>query len=464
MSPEPTANITMLTGNPKSAVIKIAGPMMIAMILMTVYNLVDAIWVAGLGSNALAAIGFVFPVFFILMGLGNGLGAGVGSAISRYIGANDKQSADSAGMQGLVVTLVLTLIVTVPLFLWGSQIFLLMGAGPATSLATEYGAIVFGFGILFTFMGVGSAMLRSEGNAKRAMYAMLTSSVINIILDPILIYWAGWGIAGAAWATVISAFFVILLMVYWYGIKRDTYVSLTWRTYAPDWQKIKEILGVGIPATFEFLLMSVLTIFINITLVTTGGTDAVAVYSAGWRVVQMAIIPMIAISTAVVAVGGAAFGAKQYENLKVVHTYAIQIGVGIGLLLSAFTYIAAPWITMLFTYTPESAALAPEIITFLQIMVFFYPFVPLGMMTSTIFQAVGKGTTSLIITMLRTVIFIAFFAWLFGVALEWGTTGVWGGIVAGDIFGSAVAYFWGRRYINGLISGTKNAVAAKDTT
>ena len=252
--------------------------MMIAMLLMTVYNLVDAIWVAGLGSNALAAIGFIFPVFFILMGLGNGMGAGVGSAISRYIGANDKTSADSAGMQGLVITLILTLFLPVPLFLWGNQIFLLMGAGPAASLAAEYGAIVFGFGFLFTFLGVGSAMLRSEGNAKRAMYAMLTSSVINIVLDPILIYWAGWGIAGAAWATVISAFIVFVMMVYWYGIKRDTYVSLPWKTYAPDWGKIKEILGVGVPATFEFLLMSVLTIFINSTLVIVGGIDAVAVY------------------------------------------------------------------------------------------------------------------------------------------------------------------------------------------
>ena len=134
---------------------------------------------------------------------------------------------------------------------------------------------------------------------------------------------------------------------------------------------------------------------------------------------------MVAISTAVVAVGGAAFGAKQYENLKVVHTYAVRIGVGIGLLVSAFTFIAAPWITLLFTYTPESAALAPEIIVFLQIMVFFYPFIPLGMMSSTLFQAVGKGTTSLIITVLRTVVFIALFAWIFGIALSWGTNGVW---------------------------------------
>jgi putative MATE family efflux protein len=464
MNSESTVNVAMLTGDPKSAVRKIAGPMMIAMILMTVYNLVDGIWVAGLGSDALAAIGFIFPVFFVLMGLGNGLGAGVGSAISRYIGANDKAGADSAGMQGLVITLILTLFLTIPLFLWGNQIFLMMGAGPAASLATEYGAIVFGFGILFTFMGVGSAMLRSEGNAKRAMYAMLVSSVINIVLDPILIYWAGWGIAGAAWATVISAFIVCLMLVYWYGIKRDTYVSLPWKTYTPDWRKIKEILGVGIPATFEFLLMSVLTIFINTILVVVGGIDAVAVYSAGWRVVQMAIIPMVAISTAVVAVGGAAYGAKQYDNLKVVHSYAIRIGVGIGLLLSIFTYLAAPWITLLFTYSPESAALAPEIIVFLQIMIFFYPFIPLGMMSSTLFQCVGKGTTSLIITVIRTVVFIALFAWLFGIAFSWGTNGVWWGIVAGDIVGGLIAYFWAHWYVRGLLSTQRKSASKKNST
>src|SRR5512136_1872904 len=109
--------IALLMGDPKKAIIKLSGPMIVAMFLMSTYNIVNAIWVAGLGSDALAAVGFVTPLFMILIGLGSGLGAGVASLISRRIGAKNKAGADSAAVHALLLVLVLSATLTIPLIL-----------------------------------------------------------------------------------------------------------------------------------------------------------------------------------------------------------------------------------------------------------------------------------------------------------------------------------------------------------
>ena len=193
-------------------------------------------------------------------------------------------------------------------------------------------------------------------------------------------------------------------------------------------------------------------IFINMLLVITAGTDAVAVYTAGWRVVFFAIIPLVAIATSVISVAGAAFGARQYEKIRTAHSFSVMLGVGISLVISVITYIFAPQIALIFTYSADSAHLAPDIALFLATMCLFYPFVPPGIMSGSIFQATGKGITSLMITILRNLAFIALFAYLFGIVLGFGEHGVWWGIVAGDILGGTVAYLWARYYISRLIA------------
>jgi putative MATE family efflux protein len=199
-----TSGMRTLMGDPKKAILKLGVPMMLAMSVQTVYNLVDTFWVSGLGADALAAIGFVFPFFMSMIALSTGLGLGGGSAISRKLGAKDKKAADNVAAHSMVLMLVLTLMVSVPLFIFAKPIFLAAGAGKTIGLSMDYGRIVFAGGILIFFINVASAMLRSEGDAKRAMYAMVLGAVLNIVLDPLFIYTFGLGIKGAAWATVLS--------------------------------------------------------------------------------------------------------------------------------------------------------------------------------------------------------------------------------------------------------------------
>jgi putative MATE family efflux protein len=447
-----TSGISLLMGDPKKAIVKLSGPMIVAMFLMSTYNIVNAIWVAGLGSDALAAVGFVTPLFMILIGIGSGMGAGVASVISRRIGAGNKPAADNAAVHALLLIVILSAIFTIPLILLTGPIVNLFGAGKTAGLATEYGQIIFLGMVLILFTNIAYAILRAEGDTKRAMYVMGASSILNMVLDPLLIYTAGMGIAGAAWGMVISLVTVSGVLFYWFFIKRDTYVTISYTAFSWDKSTVRNILGVGLPASVEFFLMSILAIFINGLLVTVAGTDGVAIYTAGWRVVFFAIIPLIAIGTSVISVAGAAFGARQFAKIRTAHTFSITLGIAISLAVSAITFFFAKQIAVIFTYSPDSAHLAPEIAAFLATMCLFYPFVPPGIMSASVFQATGKGLTSLIMTVMRNLVFIAVFAYLIGIVLGYGEHGIWWGIVAGDILGGILSFIWARVYISRLIA------------
>ena len=346
--------ISTITGDPKKAIRMLSVPMIISMLLIMAYNLADSIWVAGLGPNALAALGFVTPLFMIVMGLGNGLGAGAASLISRCIGAENKKGADNAAIHSIILTIAISGFLTAVILIFLPSILLAMGAGETLDLAIQYGYVVFGGLIFIIFSSVASGILRAEGDAKRPMYAMAATAILNIIIDPIFIYYFGWGVSGAAWATVLSSGISCIFMIYWLLLKRDTYVSFSREDFQASWKVVKDILAVGLPASAESFVMSILGIVLNLVLVMTGGAEAVAVYTAGWRVVMMAMIPPIGIGTAAITVSGVAYGSRKYENLTKTLHYSAKLGVGVALVTGALTYIFAQNIASIFSlFLPE---------------------------------------------------------------------------------------------------------------
>jgi putative MATE family efflux protein len=445
---EMTEGVSLLTGDPKTAIRKLSTPMMAAMLFMSVYNLINAIWVAGLGADALAAVGFMTPVFMIFIGLGNGLGAGVASVVSRRIGSKNRAGAESAAIHGLLIGFAIALILTAPLVIYAEPIAVMLGAGSIAPLAADYGRILFVGAIFILFNNIAYAILRGEGDTKRTMYAMAFSSILNAVLDPILIYWAGFGIAGAAIATVISIVSVSLVILYWFLVKKDTYLSITLKGFVPDRTISRDILGVGLPASIEYLMMSVLSIFINGILVVVAGTDAVAVYTSGWRLLMFAMIPDIAIATTLISVIGAAYGARRYGNLTVAHGYAIRLGIMIAAGMAAFIFVFAPQIAILFSYSESTAYLTPRIASFLRVISLLLVFIPAGMMSLSVFQGTGRGLTSLVLNILRSLAFVAVCVFILGIVLGYGETGVWFGIVLGNILGTTVAYLYARMYIS----------------
>ena len=459
-----TEGVKTLHGDPKKAIRKLAIPMVVAMSVQTLYTLVDTFWVSGLGADALAAMGFIFPFFFIQMALTNGLGVGGGAAISRRIGARDKAGADNVAVHTIVIMLVMVALFTVLSLSFLEEIFILSGAGRTVPLAVAYSKVIFGGSIIVFFANVGNAIIRSEGDSKRAMQAMVIGSVLNIILDPIFIYTFDLGIAGAAWATLLSFGLSCALMLYWLFVKKDSYVSFDFGGFKPDRGITRDIFRVGVPASVQQVTMAMMALIMNLIIVSVSSTDGVAVYSTGWRVVTIAIAPLIGISMAVVSVSGAAFGAGDFEKARTTHSYAIKLGLMIEAGIAVGTFVLAPWIAAAFTRAEAAAHIAPDLTAFLKIICIFYPTVSLGMLSSSLFQGAGKGMNALAATILRTLVFTPLFALLFAFELDMGQTGVWWGLVIGNGLGAMVAYVWARYYLSGLLkTGHPTTVVAEST-
>ncbi len=450
---KPTEGVQTLLGDPKKAIIKLSIPMIIAMSVSTIYNLVDALWVSGLGADALAAVGFVYPLFFISLALATGLGVGASAALSRMIGAKNKEGADNVTAHAIILMILTVIIFTIPLLIFSDTIYTFIGAGPTVGpLASSYGRIIFA-GSIFLFSNyIITAILRGEGDAKRAMYAMVLGAVLNIILDPIFIYTFGLGVAGAALATIISFSISSLIMFYWIAIKKDTYVTLTLRNFRFNREIIGEIFKVGIPGSLMQLSMAITMLIINAIIIFVDTTDGIAIYTTGWRVAMMAILPILGIATAVVSVSGAAYGAKAYEKLSGTHLYSIKLGLLMEVSIAVITFIFAPQIAYVFTQAESAIALREGLITFLRINAIFYPGVAFGMLSSSLFQGVGKGINALIITLLRTIVLTPIFSLFFAYTLGLGLSGIWWGIVAANTIFPLIAFSWVRLFIKNITS------------
>ncbi|MCL2115951.1 MAG: MATE family efflux transporter [Methanobrevibacter sp.] len=445
---EKTEGVSTILGDPKKAIVKLSTPIMVSVVLASLNSLIDAIWIAGIGPEALAAMGFVTPLSMLLIGVSGGLSNGALSIISRFIGARDKKEADNAALHILLIMVIFTVAMMISVGLFFKEILLTLGAGSTVELALQYGYVIIGGSIFMMFSSVSYGIMRAEGNVKKTMYAMSLAAIMNMILDPIFIYNFNMGISGASLATMLSLAAASFLMFYWF--KKDTYLSLNLKNFKYSSNLTKKILSISIPSSTEYLIMSLLVGSMNLILVTVSGSEAVAIFSAGWNIALVSVILLAPIAISVVIVVGASIGAKKYENLDIVQNYSIKLGTLIAIITAIITFIFAPYIAGLFTYSSGTANLSGLLTEFLRVMTLYYIFVPIGSVASSIFLGVGKGLNYFIANVIRQLLLAVLFAYVLAITLGWGQEGVWWGIVIGNIAGSLISILWSKFYIKKL--------------
>ena len=450
---EKNANVEMITGDPKKAINKLAWPLIASMFLIFLNNIIDSIWVAGLGPDPLAAVGYVTPLFMVLVGIGNGIGAGATSLISRYIGAEKRENANNAAIHSAILSVIVSLAITVIYLLSLESLLKLMGAGSVLNYAMDYGYVVFIFTAIILIPPIFGGAFRAEGDVKRATLPIVISAVINMILDPIFIYYFGWGVKGAALATGLAPAAGLLMMLYWIGIKKDTYLSYNLKDFHNDLNMYKDILAVGIPASLEQMIMSALNITVNFMLTIVSGSVAVAVYTAGWRLIALGLLPAIGVGTAAITVSGVAYGAKKYENIRTTCRYSVKLGLFASIIVCIILYVFANQIAFIFSYSEASAHLEPLIAAFIQLMCLFILYVPFGASAGNVFQGLGKGTVSFVLTTFREFVLVLVFAYLLGFVFHMGERGIYYGMLLGGLIGSVIAYGIIEMYIDRLIKG-----------
>ena len=447
MAQNKTKEIDLIVNHPKKAINKLALPIIISNLFMTLNNIIDGIWVAGLGPESLAAVGFVTPLFFAFVGISNGLGAGSNSLIARCIGAEKYHDAGNSAIHSIMLCFIATAISTVVILIILKPLLLMMGAGEVIDYALSYGYIVLG-GVFSLFIpAMLAAIFRSQGEIERASYPLMLTAIINMILDPIFIYVIGWGITGAAIATVLAATLAMLPMIYWMFYKKDSFLEIRLSEYKRDLSIYKDILVVGIPASLEQFILSFVSILMNYWLTLLSGTLAVAAYTATWRLISIGISPLIGIGVAALTVGGAAYGARNLDNLKTALNYGVKLGLISSVIICSFFFIFAEPLSFIFSYSASSAVLSDRVVEALRILCFFILFMPLGILAGNIFQSMGKGTISLILTILRTFILEVLFAGLFAFVFNLADIGIYMGIVCGMALGSILGYVYINYYL-----------------
>ncbi|MFW5747094.1 MAG: MATE family efflux transporter, partial [Nanoarchaeota archaeon] len=248
--------------NPRKGLFRLALPALIGMLVQTTYSLVDTAFIGRLGADSVAALTFAFPVFFILLSLNSGVAVGMSSLISRYLGADEQEKAENTAIHGILLSVGLAVILFILGMLFIPQFLALMGAeGRALSLGIAYMRIIF-FGIFFLFTDlIFHYIFSSQGDTKTPMIVQVISLMINIILDPILIFVLDMGVQGAALATAIAytcGFFISLYM-----LRTRSSLHIHRSSFSPALSIFKEIASVGAPATLMMILISVSQMVIN---------------------------------------------------------------------------------------------------------------------------------------------------------------------------------------------------------
>ena len=437
-------NIESITGNPRSAINKLAFPTIFSLLLMFLNNLIDSFWVAGINANALAALGFISPLYLVIIGIGSGIGAGANSLISRYVGAQRIKDANNAVMHSIIITLVVSLIVLMIGIFFLDDLIILLGAGGVSTYCLSYGQIIFLLNIVFLAPNVVSSIFRAEGDVARATNPLILTAVLNIILDPILIYGLDLGIFGAGLATVVASFLGFLCMLYWILVKRDTFFEFKSSNYRRRLNVYKEILVVSLPASTEEIIFALVAIILNYLIMLTAGVEEVAAFTIAWRFITIAFIPCMAIGIATITVSGIAYGANNWENFNETIKYSTLLSLAITLAICAMFFIFAYPLCGLFNFQAGNLALVNRSAEILQLLVFYNCLISFGATAAYTYQGVGSGFKSLGLTILRELILSMAFAYLMGITFSMGVFGVYLGAIIGMNLGSIIgfAFIW----------------------
>ncbi|MCD4703337.1 MAG: MATE family efflux transporter [Methanosarcinaceae archaeon] len=421
-----------------SLIVKLASPAIVGLVVQAVYNLVDTIFVGrGLGDQSMlgiAGISVAFPVQMLMMAIALGVGVGGASIISRSLGVGNQERAERTVGNMITMVILASLIFTVLGLVFMEPMLALFGASSAVMpFASEYTYYILIGTVFFTFSTAMSNAIRAEGNTFFAMIILLVGSIINIILDPIFIFWLGMGIKGAAIATVISQILSTVMVIYYYASNRAT-VCFVPHTLRPDPSIIHESTYIGISEFLFNAVESSLFLLFNQSLLYYGGDVAIAVFGIIIKVFMLTLMPIIGIKQAIQPILGFNYGARKFDRVKRTISLSSYITTGLCLLSTIIVFLIPEQIILIFSDDPALLSMG---VPALKICYLMMPFIGAQVVTTALLQSLGKSKESLILTLSRQIIFLPPLVVIF--PLFFGLTGVWISFPVSDFLAAVVA-------------------------
>lgn len=431
----------------KSLLIKQAVPASIGILFMSVNILVDTIFVGQwIGSLAIAAVTVVLPMTFFISSLGMAVGIGGSSVLSRALGSGDKEKAEKTFGNQIMMTTVLAVVFVLLGILFSEEMLLLFGAqGNIVPLAQEFFfPIIFSVPFLALSM-MGNTVIRAEGKAKYAMFAMIIPAFVNILLDILFIKFWNMGMFGAALATAIS-YFMCFLFILWFFIYKSE-LRLKWHHLKFHVPLVKEISSLSFVTFSRQGVVSLLAIILNHTLYTYGGEHSVVIYGIISRMLMFALFPVLGITQGFLPIAGFNYGANNHKRVK----ETIFISIKYASILATLIFVGILVFTkeIVSVFTTDEAVLA-ETPNALRWVFAASPIIAIQLIGSAYFQAAGKARKALFLTLTKQGFFLIPLVLI--LPHFFGIFGAWIAFPISDVLSTLITYYFLNKEIKTVLT------------
>ncbi len=422
----------LLTGSIPKHILRLALPSIAGMFSFVIFNLTDTYFISQLGTNALAAMGFTFPIIMIVGAISSGISMGAASLLSRAKGAKDFHLMQRIATDGILLSLLFVAIVSIVGIFTMDEVFTLLGAGSETlPLVKDYMLIWYGFVIVVLTPPVCDSCMRASGDMIRPFIVMSICAVFNIILDPLLIhgYWIfpALGIKGAAYATIIARSLGMIATLSFAHFHHHL-ISFKFDKISEIFNSWKNIIKIGLPSVTVLLMPQLLRSVLTTLVSSTGGAIAVAAIAVGARTESFITMVPFGIGLALVPIIGQNWGANKFDRVYFTRKYSIKIAIIYGLIMfTIFIPLAKP-IVRIFT-SDEQVVLQSAY--YLWIMTFGMIGLTLTNWMSRIFTTVGRPFWTVVLNVIGILLIVIPFA-IIGKAI-YGYIGILIGICLGQI-------------------------------
>lgn len=408
--------------------INMSVPIVISMLVGALYNIVDSIFVARLGEEALASVGLIFPIQNFMIAVAAGTGVGINSLLSRRLGEKNGKAASEVAKNGLVLAVFSWLGTALLAFFFTKPFVAFFASGsvtPAMLKMAESYMLVVCMGSFGVYLGITlERLLMATGSTMYSMTSHLVGAVTNIILDPIMIFglfgFPKMGVTGAALATIIGQVFGVLVAA-WANFAKNKEIDLSFKNFKPSLDVIKSIYHVGLPSIIMQSIGSVMIFFMNSLLVGFGSTP-VSVFSIYFKLNSFIIMPVLGFYNGMIPIVAYNYGAKNRKRIEDTIRLCCLICFGIMLFGTALFWIMPKTLMSLFNANTAMAQMGADCIRIISIS---FPTAAFSIVLSGVFQAMGKGVYSLIISIVRQLLFLLPSAFvlsrLFGIPAIWAS-------------------------------------------
>lgn len=403
----------------KKLVLTMSIPIMISMLVQALYNIVDSMFVARVSEDALAAVSLCSPIQTIMVAVACGTGVGINAMMSRYLGQHEQKKAQSVLCHGLILSVISGIVFAI-LGLFGTKFFLNLFTHDSLiiQLGEEYLSICTSLSV-FVFVQIAyERIMQATGHALYNMIMQGVGALINIIFDPIFIFVLGFGVKGAAIATVLGQMIAMMIGI-WITNKKIKEVEVNFKDFSLNWIVIKEIYQIGVPAILIQSIMSFMTVFMNMILIAYGALT-VSVFGIYFKLSTFIFMAVNGINNALIPIVSFNYGARHFDRIFKAVRFSLLLTICIMFLGTCLAWGMPDLLLALFDASKQMLDIGIPAIRIIGLC-----FIPAGInvILGAALQATGFSKASLMITLCRQLVFLIPLSYvlmnLFGLEIGW---------------------------------------------